>query len=78
MQFVKLDIKILQRLSQKGYNILRSVNTVDDDNPSWIPEKVEDTFEYILEMDCESALLVISDALMNIDPDDLKGVVLID
>ncbi len=78
MRFVKLDIRILQQLSQKGYNILRSVNTVDDENPSWIPDKVDDVFEYILEMDSESALLVISDALMNIDPDDLKGEILLD
>jgi hypothetical protein len=78
MQFVKLDTKILQRLSQQGYNILRSVNTVDDENPSWIPEKVDDVFGYILEMDSESALIVITDALLNIDPDDLKGVVLLD
>lgn len=78
MRFVKLDIKILQVLYRQGYNILRSVNTIDDENPSWIPDKVEDVFEYILEMDPEFALIVISDALMNIDPDDLKGDVLLD
>lgn len=78
MRFVKLDIKILQVLYRQGYNILRSVNTIDDENPSWIPDKVEDVFEYVLEMDPEFALIVISDALMNIDPDDLRGDVLLD
>ena len=78
MRFVRLDIKILQVLYRQGYNILRSVNTIDDENPSWIPDKVEDVFEYVLEMDPEFALIVISDALMNIDPDDLKGDVLLD
>lgn len=61
-----------------GYTVLRSVNSVDDENPTWIPEKVEDIFKYTLKMDCENALLVIRDALNNIDPKDLIGDVLID
>lgn len=77
MHFVKLDIKTLQILNRQGYNILRSVNSVDDENPTWIPEKVKDVFEYCLNMDSESALIVINEALLNIDPDDLIGDVLL-
>jgi len=78
MEFVELDIKVLQRLYQQGYNILRSVNSVDDENPSWIPDKIGYIFEYILEMDFETALIIIDDALKNIDPEDLKGEVFLD
>lgn len=78
MRFVKLNIRVLYVLEKMGYTILRSVNSVDDENPTWIPEKVADIFDYIIKMDCENALIVISDALINIDPKDLKGDVLLD
>lgn len=78
MRFVKLNIRVLYVLEKMGYTILRSVNSIDDENSTWIPEKVEDIFDYIIKMDCENALIVISDALINIDPKDLKGDVLLD
>ena len=78
MRFAKLNIRVLYVLDKMGYTVLRSVNSVDDENPTWIPEKVKDIFQYILKMDCENALLVISDAINNIDPKDLKGEVLLD
>lgn len=77
MHFVKLSYKVLLVLEKMGYTILRSVNSVDDENPTWIPEKVYDIFSYTLKMDCEMALIVISDALKHIDPKDLIGDVLI-
>lgn len=78
MRFAKLNIRVLYALDKMGYTVLRSVSSVDDENPTWIPEKVKDTFQYILKMDCENALLVINDAINIIDPKDLKGEVLLD
>ena len=48
MRFVKLNLRVLYVLEKMGYTILRSVNSVDDENPTWTPEKVDDIFRYIL------------------------------
>lgn len=38
--FVKLRISILRELRALGFNILRSPSSADDNDPSWIPGRV--------------------------------------
>lgn len=86
MNFVKLNHPILMKLKMQGYTILRSNNPITDENPIWIPEKVdmEDFFnldsKWIANASVplkESHLLVIDDALYNINNADLIGEVMI-
>jgi hypothetical protein len=87
MYFVKLNHPILIKLKMQGYTILRSNNSLIDENPTWIPEKVN--MEEFFNLDSnwvakasiplqENHLLVIDDALNNIRNTDLFGDVLID
>jgi hypothetical protein len=86
MKFVPLSRVILLELKRNGYNILTSKNTVDDENPTWYPLTVPDVDDYLLTLDCkesidpmeEQALLVIEDALDNIDEVQLQGEVFIE
>lgn len=87
MYFVKLNHPILIKLKMQGYTILRSNNSLIDENPTWIPEKVnmEEFFNldsnWVAEASIplqENHLLVIDDALNNIRNTDLFGEVLID
>lgn len=86
MKFVSLSLPILLELKRNGYNILTSKNTADDKNPTWYPLTVADVNDYLLSLDCKesvvpkerSALLVIDDALNNIDEDQFQGEVFIE
>lgn len=87
MYFVKLNHPILIKLKMQRYTILRSNNSLIDENPTWIPEKVnmEEFFNldsnWVAEASIplqENHLLVIDDALNNIRNTDLFGEVLID
>jgi len=77
MKFVKLDHQVLLSLKEQGYNVLTSVNTVDDDNPTYMPQKVGNLWDYLEGVPSvpmqERALLVIDDAMQNIREEDLKG-----
>ncbi len=82
MQFVKLTHYVLRSLRDKGYNILRSTSPLSSENPSWYPDTVDlDDFMHwennefrLLNVPLEEKhLLVIEDALKNIDEGDLIG-----
>ncbi|MCA5006110.1 hypothetical protein [Sphingobacterium bovistauri] len=86
MGFVKLNHPILMKLKMQGYTILRSNNPLSDENPTWIPEKVD--MEKFFDLDSkwiahasipmhELHLLVIDDALYNIRNVDLFGEVIV-
>jgi hypothetical protein len=86
MGFVKLNHAILMKLKMQGYTILRSNNPLSDENPTWIPEKVN--MEKFFNLDSnwvakasiplkENHLLVIDDALYNVRNADLFGEVII-
>lgn len=77
--FVKLTHAVLRELQSDGYNILTSVNTVDDDNPTYMPEKVYDVWAWLENIEVtplkEPAILIIKDALDNIPEKYLIGAV---
>jgi len=77
MKFVKLDHQVLLSLKEQGYNVLTSVNTVDDENPTYMPRKVDNVWEYLDNLHVrpieEPALIVIDDVL-SVDGD-IPGVV---
>ena len=86
MKFVPLTTIVLQQLKSQGYNILRSTSNLTDENPTWIPERVdlekffdldsEELGKYTVPME-EKGLLVIEEGLKESD-DDLFGVVMIE
>lgn len=41
MEFVRLTSQVLMKLKMQGYNILRSNSPMTDENPTWIPERVD-------------------------------------
>ncbi len=77
MQFVRLTHSVLRDLKKQGYNILKSPVPIDNGNPSWYPEKVEDVWGYLDDLAGvpfqEPNVLVIDDALQNIREEDLIG-----
>ncbi|PVH26280.1 hypothetical protein [Sphingobacterium corticibacter] len=82
MRFVKLTHYELRRLRDQGYNILRSTSPLSSDNPSWYPDTVNlDDFMHWGSKEMrrlsrpfeEKHLLVIQDALENINEEDLIG-----
>lgn len=77
MKFVKLDHQVLLSLKEQGYNVLTSVNTVDDESPTYMPKKVDNVWEYLDNLHVhpmeEPALIVIDDVL-SVDGD-IPGVV---
>lgn len=54
-------------LKDQGYNVLTSVNHVDDEEPTYMPHKVDDLWEYLDSIPAvpleEQALIVIDDVL---------------
>ncbi|MEN5085896.1 hypothetical protein ABE426_05460 [Sphingobacterium faecium] len=86
MKFVSLTHPVLLDLQLRGYNILTSKNTVDDENPTWYPITVPDVWEYLLQLDCkgsivplqEPAILVIADAIKDIAEEELQGEVFLE
>lgn len=75
MQFVKVTHSVLRELKKQGYNVLKSVNTVADDSPTFTPIYVSDLWNYLESLDSEDAAVVIDDALENIRDEDLVGMV---
>lgn len=80
MEFVKLEKELLQKLRDRGYNVLVSNQPLNDDVLIyWYPERVDDVCEYVVGLDGtpfnEPNILVIQDALDNIDEGDLVGMV---
>jgi len=86
MKFAKLTRAILHSLEWQGYTLLTSVNYADDDDPTWMPQKIADVKEYIMQLDIagkraplqEPALLIINDALTGIAEEDLRGSVFLE
>ncbi|MBB2949896.1 hypothetical protein [Sphingobacterium sp. JUb56] len=86
MQFATLTRSILLDLQSKGYNILTSKNRIDDENPTWYPISVPNVWDYLLQLDGktkvmsfqEPAVLVIEDALLNVEDEQLDGEVFIE
>ena len=86
MEFVRLTSQVLMKLKMQGYNILRSNSPLTDENPTWIPERVdmEKFFDldsdqlgkYTVPMD-EKWLLVIDEGLKEHN-EDLFGDVMIE
>lgn len=74
MQFEKLTQDNLRILQSQGYNNLTSNNQFTDDKVIWFPEFVKDVWEYLLRVSGdEPTMLVINDALQNIEDEDLFG-----
>lgn len=67
MKFVKINHEVLRSLKDQGYNVLTSVNHVDDEEPTYMPHKVDDLWEYLDSIPAvpleEQALIVIDDVL---------------
>lgn len=87
MEFVCLMHKVLESLRDKGYTVLLSTSKLTDENPTWVPDKMpidelmnlENEFIAKLSIPLEEGnLLVIEDALKNIDEDKLIGQVFIE
>lgn len=82
MKFVKLTKEVLLDLKRQGYNILTSVNTVDDDDPTYTPVRVDDVWGYLDQLAVvplsEPEIIVIDGALENYSDDMLRGMVLIE
>jgi len=56
---VPLTTEILKDLKHKGYNILKSENSVDDVLQHFVPTKVNDLWAFMSEFKEESATVVI-------------------
>lgn len=67
MRFVKINHEVMRSLKDQGYNVLTSVNHVDDEEPTYMPHKVDDLWEYLDSIPAvpleEHALIVIDDVL---------------
>jgi len=60
---IPLTNDILQDLKCKGYNILKSENTVEDTNQYFVPIKVNDLWRFLEEFNKDSATIVVEDIL---------------
>lgn len=79
MQFVKLTHSVLFELKNKGFNVLTSVNKLDSDNPTYMPARVENIWDYLEGLPTaplqETNIIVIDEALNNIREEYLVGMV---
>lgn len=82
MKFVRLTKNVLVDLKRQGYNILTSVNTVDDEDPTYTPVKVDSVWDYLDNVTVvpmfEPEIIVIDEALENYSDEMLRGMVLIE
>lgn len=60
---IPLTTEILKDLKHKGYNILKSDNSVDDVIQYFIPTKVNDLWSFMSEFKEETATVVIEQIL---------------
>ncbi|WP_148910034.1 hypothetical protein [Sphingobacterium allocomposti] len=69
--------KVRWALKDKGYNILKSPLPLDNEDPTWYAEKVDDIWKYLDDLAGapfqEPNVLVIDDALQIIRDEDLRG-----
>lgn len=74
MQFEKLSHEALRELMSRGYNILSSNDELWAKKVVWFPETVTDIKDYLMQVaDEEATLLVIDDALNNLEEEELIG-----
>lgn len=87
MQFVKITHNILRELHSKGYTVLIAPSDSEDkENLTWKAIAVQNVNDWLVALDCEAGhfipfqephILVIQDALNNINDEDLFGSVFI-
>ncbi|AIM36882.1 hypothetical protein KO02_09390 [Sphingobacterium sp. ML3W] len=70
--YVPLTIEILKDLKSKGFNILKSDNSVDDVIQHFVPTKVNDLWEFMNEFKKESATVVI-EQILDVPEEVLEG-----
>ena len=79
MEFVRLTHSVLRDFQRQRYTILKSPMSIDSDDPTWYPERVDDIWKYLDDLAGvpfqEPNILVIDDALENIREEDLVGMV---
>ncbi|MGA6119172.1 hypothetical protein [Sphingobacterium anhuiense] len=69
---VPLTTEILMDLKHKGYNILKSENSVDDVIQHFVPTKVNDLWAFMGEFKEESATVVI-EQILDVPEEVLEG-----
>ena len=69
---VPLTTEILKDLKNKGYNILKSDNGVDDVIQHFVPTKVNDLWAFMSEFKEESATVVI-EQILDVPEEVLEG-----
>ena len=69
---VPLTIEILKDLKSKGYNILKSGNSVDDVVQHFVPAKVNDLWAFMGEFNKDSATVVI-EQILDVPEEVLEG-----
>jgi len=69
---VPLTTEILMDLKHKGYNILKSDNSVDDVIQHFVPTKVNDLWAFMSEFKKESATVVI-EQILDVPEEVLEG-----
>ncbi len=88
MRFAKVSHSVLKELQSKGYNVLIApANCEDSENITWKAITVQNVFDWLVALDCEGIsgipfeepnILVIDEALLNMDEEDLQGSVFIE
>lgn len=82
MEFVRLTRTVLIELKSQGYNILTSVNTVDDEDPTYTPVKVDSVWDYLDSIKAvplsEPEIVVIDEAIDKYSDDMFRGMVWIE
>lgn len=88
MRFAKLTHSVLKELQSKGYNVLIApYDCEDSENITWKAISVPNVFDWLVALDCEGIsgipfeepnILVIQDALLNMQDEDLTGSVFIE
>lgn len=73
MKFVRLTLAVLRQLKMKGFNVLTAADNLNDDDPSWMPDQVDDIWTFVIEIDEKKPFIVIDDALTHLKDEDLKG-----
>lgn len=88
MRFAKVSHSLLKELQSKGYNVLIApADCEDSENVTWKAIAVPNVFDWLVALDCEGIsgipfeepnILVIAEALLNMDDEDLQGSVFIE
>lgn len=88
MRFEKVTHGVLRKLHSQGYNVLIAPSDCEDsENVTWKAITVPNVMDWLVALDCEGItavpfqepnILVIEDALNNIDNDALFGSVFIE